>query len=107
MNIPGSSSSQKRNRDLIPTDPNRLPIIEELKKGLTQEEIEAAQQDPQVLMSINALVNNNRDKYLSLLIQNGAKMPLDFKISTIMPPGVTLNLNATQMSNASTITNST
>lgn len=42
MNTPGRSSSQSRNRALIPTYPNRLPIIEELQTGLTQEEIEAA-----------------------------------------------------------------
>lgn len=43
MNTPRSSSSQSRNRALIPTYPNRLPIIEELQIGLTQEEIEAGQ----------------------------------------------------------------
>lgn len=58
-------------------------------------------------MSINALINNNRDKYLSLLIQNGEKLPPNFDVSTIMPPGIRLNLHATQMSNASTTTTST
>lgn len=95
MNTIGISIYQSRNRTLIRTYSNRLPSIEETQTGLTQEEIEATQLDPQVLMIINVLINNNRDKYLSLLIQNGAKIPPNFDISTITPPGVTLNLDAT------------
>lgn len=87
---------------MIPIDSNRLPTIEEIQTKLTQDEIEAAQRDPQVLMIINTIINNNRDKYLSLLIQNGENMPPNVEISTIAPPRGTLNLNATQMPNAST-----
>lgn len=64
-----------------------------------QEEIEAAQQDPHVLTIVNALIDNNRDKYLSLLIQNGAKLPTDFDISSILSPGVMMNHNTMQTSN--------
>lgn len=87
---------------MLPTNTNQLLTIEELQSGLTQEEIEIAQQDLQVLIVLNALINNNRDMYFSLLIQNGAKLPLNVDIYAILPPGVTLNLSTTQMPTTTT-----
>lgn len=46
-------------------------------------------------MILNALINNDRDWYLSLLIQNGAKLLPGVDILEKFPPGVTLTQNTT------------
>lgn len=45
-----------------------MPSIDKIQNNLTKEELEAAQQDITTLMILNALINNDRDKYLALLV---------------------------------------
>lgn len=48
-------------------------------------------------MILDALIHNDRDKYLSLLLQNGAKLPEDFDITTILPLRNMLGPNSSQI----------
>lgn len=50
-------------------------------------------------MILNVLINNDIDRYLSLLLQNGAKLPQGFDVTTILPPGITISQNSSQVPN--------
>lgn len=92
----GISNSQKSQQ----SNPYGIPTIQELQHSLTLKEIESTQKDPNILMIPNDLINNDKDQYLSLLLQNGAKLPQGFDVTMILPPRITLGKNSNQLQNA-------
>lgn len=96
MDLSMNQQSQSRRPTILPTNTNKMPSIDEIQHNLTQEELEATQQDPTLLMVLNALIHNDRDRYLTLLVQNGAKLSPGINVVAIFPLGVTLTQNVTR-----------
>lgn len=61
MDLSTYQRSQGRRPVMLPTNTNRMPSIEEIQHNITLEELEVAQQDPTLLMVLNALINNDRN----------------------------------------------
>lgn len=97
MDLSTNQQTQGRRPATLPTNTNMLPSIDEIQHNLTKEELEASQQDPTMLMVPNTLINNDRDIYVALLVQNGGKLPLGVDILAILLLGMTLDQNVTQV----------
>lgn len=96
MNLSTNQQTPGRRSATLSTNTNMMPSIDEIQHNMTKEELEATQQDPAMLMILNVLINNDRDRYLALLVQNGAKLAPGVDILAILPPSMTLNQNFPQ-----------